>query len=129
MPAAASQILCVDDEPAVLDMLTLCLRHQGFDVQTATDGLAACNLISEDPARFNVVITDQQMPRLSGIGLAEKLRAIGFPGHIVFFSSTLTRENVERLDSLQIGAVVEKGRPLSELFAAIRNAPSADKST
>ena len=115
----APRILCVDDEPVLREMLVLYLRRQGFEVETASDGLAAWQVISENPASFDVVITDNQMPQMTGLELVEKLRQSRFPGHIMFFSSTLTGQNVERLETLGVDAVVEKGRPISEFLAAL----------
>jgi two-component system, OmpR family, response regulator len=125
MAAAASparppaRILCVEDEPSLRELLSLHLRRNGFEVETAEDGLVAWHRISQAPAHFQVVMTDNQMPHLGGIELAEKLRANGFAGEIVFFSSTLAPQNAERLAPLRVAAIVEKGRPISELVAAL----------
>lgn len=104
-------------------MLSLYLRrHDNYEVETAVHGLAAWDLIAQDPARFDVVITDNQMPQLDGIGLVEKLRASGFPGRIIFFSSTIGPPGTERVSRLSVDALIEKGRPISELMAALRRA-------
>src|SRR5690349_15720 len=109
-----ARVLCVDDEPAMRQILALYLQRQGYEVETA-DGLAAWNLVAANPGRFDVVITDNQMPNMSGIALVEKLRASGYPGRIVFFSSTLPQQSAERLLRLQVDAVLEKGRPITDL--------------
>jgi CheY-like chemotaxis protein len=113
------RILCVDDEPAVRDVIALYLRRCGYDVEIAADGLIALNILAKDPARFDAVITDNQMPNLTGIALVERLRANGYPGHIVFFSSTLPTQSAEQLARLRVDAVVEKGRPLADLMSAL----------
>lgn len=115
------RVLCVDDEPAVREVLALHLRRRGYEVEIAPDGLCAWQLIAKTPAHFDAVITDNQMPHLTGVELVEKLRANGFGGGIVFFSSTLPAQSVERLRSLDV-AVVEKGRSIPELMAALRRA-------
>jgi CheY-like chemotaxis protein len=104
-------------------ILALYLQRQGYEVETADDGLAAWNLVAANPGRFDVVITDNQMPNMSGIALVEKLRASGYPGRIVFFSSTLPQQSAERLLRLQVDAVLEKGRPITDLIAVLRRAP------
>ena len=103
-------------------ILALYLQRYGFDVETAEDGLAAWKRIALDPNRFDVVITDNQMPNLGGIALVEKLRANRYPGRIVFFSSTLPRSSAEQLLPLSVDAILEKGRPIADLIAAIRRA-------
>lgn len=119
--APPARVLCVDDEPAIRDVLALHFRRHGFEVETAENGLAAWQLLSADLSRFEVVVTDNQMPDLTGIELVEKLRRAGFAGGIVFFSSTISQQNTERLAALRV-ELVEKGRPIRELTAALRNA-------
>ena len=114
------RILCVDDEPMLRDVLAMQLRRLACDVVTAPDGAAALALITEANERFDVVITDNQMPNMCGLDLVERLRQIGFPGRIVFFSSTLASESAERLRHLNVDAVVQKGGPPSELLATLR---------
>ena len=104
-------------------MLSMYLRrHDKYDVETAAHGQAAWDLIAQDPARFDLVITDNQMPQLDGIGLVEKLRENGFPGRIIFFSSTIAPHGAERVHRLDVDAVIEKGRPITELMTALRRA-------
>jgi CheY-like chemotaxis protein len=65
------RVLCVDDEPYVLDGLrdVLCRR---FDVRTATSGVEGLELLQGEPDAFAVVISDMRMPQMAG---AEFLRA------------------------------------------------------
>ena len=84
--------------------------------------MEAWHLVSKDLSRFDVVITDNQMPHLEGIDLVEKLRAAGYTGGIVFYSSTLAPQSAERLTRLRVDAIVEKGRPIAELMAALKQA-------
>lgn len=57
-------VLCVDDEPEVLDALKRCLRNEPYSVITASDPAAALSLLREVPV--DLVIADQRMPGLSG---------------------------------------------------------------
>jgi response regulator RpfG family c-di-GMP phosphodiesterase len=65
------RLLCVDDEPHVLEGLrdVLCRR---FDVRVATSGVDGLELLQREPEAFAVVISDMRMPRMAG---AEFLRA------------------------------------------------------
>jgi two-component system chemotaxis response regulator CheY len=65
-------ILTADDSASMRQMVSFTLRNAGFDVVEAVDGEDAL-----DKARgrsFDLVLTDQNMPRLDGIGLTKKLR-------------------------------------------------------
>ena len=67
-----SSILAVDDSASMRRMVSFTLTHAGFDVVEAVDGIDAL-----DKARaraFDLVLTDQNMPRLDGIGLTRRLR-------------------------------------------------------
>jgi two-component system, OmpR family, alkaline phosphatase synthesis response regulator PhoP len=73
---AQQTILVCDDEPHILHVVSTKLRNAGFEVITAADGEEAFNLAAErTPA---LIITDYQMPMLSGLELCAKLR--GEPG-------------------------------------------------
>ena len=66
-------ILAVDDSASMRQMVSFTLKNAGYDVVEAVDGQDAF-----DKARtrnFDLVLTDQNMPRLDGIGLTKQLRA------------------------------------------------------
>ena len=63
------KILVVDDEPDMLDFLERSLRKR-FQVVRAAGGQEALNRLSEHP--FEVLITDQKMPRMGGLELLER---------------------------------------------------------
>ncbi len=66
-------ILVCDDEPHILHIVATKLRNGGFNVVTAADGEEAFGL-SQD-TMINLVVTDYQMPVLSGLELCAKLRS------------------------------------------------------
>lgn len=66
-------ILVVDDSPSVRQMIVSTLRAAGYDVDTAVDGQDALEVSKRRP--FHAVITDQNMPRLDGIGFCRAFRA------------------------------------------------------
>jgi two-component system chemotaxis response regulator CheY len=121
-PGKIRRILSVDDEPALRHVVALHLQRVGYEVETASDGHAAWQHIVQDLTRFDAVVTDNQMPQLSGIALVEKLRASGFTGKIVFFSSTLAPQNAARLSRLGVDGIVEKGTSITALTDTLRRA-------
>ena len=70
--AARTPILFVDDDPAVVMMLSGYFSKKGYPVATAADGLEAMKLLTE--RSFEVVIADLNMPRLDGWGLLRMVR-------------------------------------------------------
>jgi two-component system chemotaxis response regulator CheY len=65
-------ILAVDDSASMRQMVSFTLKNAGFNVVEAVDGQDA--LEKAGTRDFDLVLTDQNMPRLDGIGLTKKLR-------------------------------------------------------
>ena len=66
-------ILAVDDSASMRQMVSFTLKNAGYDVTEAVDGQDALDKASARD--FDLVLTDQNMPRLDGIGLTKKLRS------------------------------------------------------
>ena len=69
---ARPRVLCVDDEPVILQILRRLLEVQGFEPVTCGDPLAALSIFDE--GSFDVVITDIHMPGMDGLALMRALR-------------------------------------------------------
>jgi len=65
-------ILAVDDSASMRQMVSFTLKNAGFNVVEAVDGQDALEKASSRD--FNLVLTDQNMPRMDGISLTKKLR-------------------------------------------------------
>ena len=65
-------ILAVDDSASMRQMVSFTLKSAGFNVVEAVDGQDAWEKASSRD--FDLVLTDQNMPRMDGIGLTKKLR-------------------------------------------------------
>ena len=72
IPTGSERILFVDDEEALTEMAEDLLVKLGYMVTARTNSSKALALIREDPSRFDLVITDQTMPNLTGIELAKR---------------------------------------------------------
>lgn len=70
------RILLVDDDEDLLFSITLMLQKLGYNVTSQNDPVNALELFGISPYSFDLVITDQAMPNLSGIQLAEELAAL-----------------------------------------------------
>ena len=66
-------ILAVDDSASMRQMVSFTLKNAGYNVVEAVDGQDA--LEKAGTRDFDLVLTDQNMPRLDGIGLTKKLRS------------------------------------------------------
>jgi len=71
---AGRRILVVDDEPLVCDSIRRMLAVDGYQVETATSGEAALALLGKD--KFDVIITDYELPLMNGDELAAAIKAL-----------------------------------------------------
>lgn len=114
------RVLCVDDEESIRDVVAALLRREGFVVETAADGQAAWQRLLSEWDGFDLVITDNEMPRMSGASLIERLHGSRFPGKVLMFSGSLPATAAARLADFGVTERVEKGSGVGELIAAVR---------
>ncbi len=69
------RVLVVDDEPGVLQMNRHVLEHLGYRVRACTSSAEALRVFKRTPHAWDAVVTDQTMPRLTGIALANHILA------------------------------------------------------
>ncbi len=75
-PMKKSRILVIDDEEICCQQLSDMLQRLGYEVSTTTNGIEALEAFRTGPTDYDMVITDQTMPRLAGLELADHLRQI-----------------------------------------------------
>jgi CheY-like chemotaxis protein len=80
------RILLVDDYSDALDMWALCLRQCGYDVLTAADGLQAVEIATAE--RPDLVVLDLDLPGISGLEVARRLRAFQPTAQIPLIAAT-----------------------------------------
>jgi CheY-like chemotaxis protein len=71
---AGKAVLVVDDNPAVVDTIAGMLEQVGVEVGPCIDPVDAAAILREDPAAWDLVITDYDMPGINGAALAKALR-------------------------------------------------------
>jgi two-component system chemotaxis response regulator CheY len=114
------KILAVDDEPSVTQSITFALAGPSRELKTAIDGEDALRRLEDDvPPAFDVVITDNNMPRMSGLELVGKLRAQRFTGKIVVLSAYLTDEIRQAYSALGVDEMLPKPFDISQLRSTI----------
>jgi two-component system KDP operon response regulator KdpE len=114
-----SRVLVVDDEPQITRVLKTVLTSQGYQVRTAAEAESALTSLNE--WHPELVITDLYMPRMNGVELCRRIRAVSAVPIIVLSVKGEERTKVEALDS---GAddYVTKPFGTDELLARVRAA-------
>src|SRR3954451_4852623 len=77
-PERQAKVLVVDDEPMIVEMLTMGLSYEGFDVLVAGDGQEALEQVRAH--RPDLVILDLMMPGMDGLKVCQRLRSAGDVG-------------------------------------------------
>jgi len=109
--AAVETILVVDDEPDVVQMVSLPLRQAGFNVVSAEDGAVAIESVrSVAPA---VIILDLMLPSLTGFEVCKRLKDSSQTADIKIIMLTAKHEEVDRLVGFELGADDYVTKPFS----------------
>jgi two-component system, OmpR family, alkaline phosphatase synthesis response regulator PhoP len=95
-------ILCVDDEPDILEILKYNLSSEGYNVLTANDGLSAISLAKKIIP--NLIIIDIMMPNMDGIEACEKLRADQKFNDTIIMFLTARGEDYSHVAAYEVGA-------------------------
>ena len=96
------KILCVDDEPDILEILKYNLSNEGYNVSTAKDGVSAIKKAND--SKPNLIIMDVMMPNMDGIEACEKLRNdLKFNDTIIMFL-TARGEDYSHVAAYEAGA-------------------------
>ena len=118
-PAPEARLLVVDDEPSILELLSVTLRFAGFEVATATNGADALNTVRDFSP--DLLVLDVMMPGLDGFAVASTLRSRGDSVPVVFLTAKDATE--DRVQGLTLGGddYVTKPFSLEEVVARIRS--------
>jgi PAS domain S-box-containing protein len=112
-------LLVVDDESSVREFMRELLEGRGFSVILASDGFEALGKLEAAAEPVDVVITDQTMPRVTGLELAALLhvRRPGLP--VVLYTGFSEDVSAERARAAGIRAVLAKPLNVPELFETV----------
>jgi two-component system OmpR family response regulator len=113
------RVLVVDDEPNIVDVISMALRFQGFDVESAGTGAEAISAVAA--FKPELIVLDVMLPDMEGFEVARRLGAQRARVPIVFLTA---RDAVEdKIRGLTIGGddYVTKPFSLEELIARIRS--------
>jgi two-component system chemotaxis sensor kinase CheA len=125
-PSSTRSILLVDDSPFFREMLTPVLKASGYRVRTAASTEEALQILGQGNARFDVLVTDVEMPDRDGFQLVEALRADGrfaaLP--VIALASGVNPDAIQRARKLRISEFVAKF-DRSGLLAALAETQAA----
>jgi len=115
-----SRILVVDDEESIREFLEIMLKKEGYEVTTAEDGAKAKEILTKKS--FDMVISDMQMPNVTGIELLRHVRE-NYPD-LVFMIITAFGTTETAVEAMKLGAYDYLTKPfkIDEVRLNIANA-------
>ena len=113
------RILCADDNEELVELVGDMLRFYGYRVECVYDGAQALKVIEDGPTKFDLLITDMQMPELDGAELITKAREAGFRGKVIVFSGALSLESRQQFGDLGVEAIVDKPADHRQLISVV----------
>jgi len=118
---AERKVLVVDDEIHIVHVVAIKLRNNGFEVITAANGAEAFELAREE--KPDIIVTDFQMPVMTGVQLVEKLRQCEQTKDIPVIMLTARGFAVEdgQKKDLQISELLSKPFSPKELLRSIED--------
>ena len=114
-----TKILVVDDEPSIVNLVSAYLKPQGYEVQTAMDGLSGLKVARA--FKPDIVVLDVMLPGIDGIELLSRLRR---ESDVYVILLTARTEETDKIVALSVGADDYVTKPFSprELVARIKAA-------
>lgn len=124
IPTGKEHVLYVDDEKILTELGQTMLERLGYQVTLCADSNAALSLIQENPCKFDILITDQTMPGMTGFDLARHVLQIrpNLPIILCTGYSNLVDEETARQAGIR-GFIMKPlaKKHLAELLAKIKN--------
>jgi two-component system, OmpR family, response regulator VicR len=103
MSANLTCILCVEDEPEMIDLIRLILGRRGFEVKGATGGVEGLEMIRQDPP--DLVLLDLMMPDMDGWEVYQQMKADEKTKNIPVIVVTAKAQSIDRVLGLHIAKV------------------------
>lgn len=121
LSGGSERILLVDDEEMVVSLCTMILEREGYAVRTLNSSLKTLELFQENPHEFDLVITDQTMPDLSGVELVRKMREVRADIPVIVCSGYSASISEEKASALGIEKYMAKPLSRKALLLAVRD--------
>ena len=117
-PSPPRRILVVDDDREIRQFSTKVLIRSGYQVDAAEDGAAAWEALQIEA--FNLLITDHNMPKLTGVELVKKLRSARLAVPVILATGTLPSAELDRNPNLELAAMLLKPFTTDDLLRTVR---------
>ncbi|MEY4760241.1 MAG: hypothetical protein RLZZ200_97 [Pseudomonadota bacterium] len=112
-------VLYIDDEPALVSLVTRYLQRQGYQVSGNTDPRKALDALRASPSAFDLVVTDLSMPEMSGFDVVQAVRGISASVPILMMTGYVRPEDRDRALAMGVKEVLLKPSTVTDLCESI----------
>lgn len=120
LPRGEERVLVVEDESTLLDIAKRMLQNLGYHITAQSDSVAALELFRTDPQRFDLVLTDQTLPKLTGGEMARQMLAIRPDIPIIICTGFSDLINAEKAQHMGIKRLIMKPLSMKNLATTVR---------
>ncbi len=113
-------VLLADDEESIRSVTQIILTRKGFKVDSASDGTQALELFKANPGKYDLIVTDQSMPKMSGVELTKAIRDSRSDIPIILSTGQLGIEDEKDFKNIGITAFIQKPWTAEELIERIQ---------
>jgi two-component system response regulator AtoC len=119
------RILIIDDEESFRHMLSVILKREGFEVETASDGEDALQKMKGDT--YNQVLCDIRMPRMDGLDFLKKVQKAGIDTTLIMMSAYGTIDTA--IEAMKLGAYDYISKPFKpdEIILTLKKAEERER--
>ncbi len=121
-PIGSERVLYIDDDPVILEMTSELLETIGYDVHAESDARKALAVFESSPDQFDIVITDQGMPDMTGLELAKNILSRRPDMPIVLCPDCSEKISQQKIKVLGIRGLIMKPFTLLDMAAVIQRA-------
>lgn len=128
MDGAGRRVLYVDDDEVVALMVERLLQQAGYRATVLNHGAEALARVASDPQGWDAVVTDYNMPGMSGLDVVRGLASLRPDLPVIISSGYITEELTQAADAAGVRGLLQKQNTLEELtplLAAVLAAPPA----
>lgn len=120
LPTGKEHLLVVDDEPSVVTVIAETLKHLGYQVTTAMSGAEALKKFEDSREGFDLVITDEVMPEITGMVLAERMLEVQKDLSVILITGYSEAASLEKTKAAGIRELLMKPVIARELAQTVR---------
>ena len=117
MPEESMRVVCIEDEPEMIDLVRLILGRRGFEVLGANGGIEGLETVKRETP--DLILLDLMMPKLNGIDLLEQIRKFDKDLAVIIFTGYPSIETAIKSLKLRVADYIKKPFDIDEFNQTI----------